>query len=133
MFIGFLLKDLQEGSPLMKIRTKLLLALSTLPILLFILIGIGWIQIAYISLTTSNSLKTNYELSILAGQIRADIKDEGIRLRNIVIFTDEDAIQKELTALQLENETVKQNISLVRIKSDYDRTKRVDCNFKKYK
>ena len=106
---------LQEGSPLMKIRTKLLLALSTLPILLFILIGIGWSQIGYVN-NISNLLKTDYDLAILAGQIRADIKDEGIRLRNLVIFTDEDARQKELIALQLENDAVKQNISLLESK-----------------
>ena len=88
---------------MMKIKTKLLLALSTLPILLLILIGIGWIQITHLN-NASNVLKTNYELSILAGQIHTDIKNEGIRLRNLIIFTDEDAIQKEITKLQLESE-----------------------------
>ncbi len=108
-------RNVHEGSLLMKIRTKLLLALSTLPILLVILIGIGWSQMGYVN-NMSNSLKTDYDLAILAGQIRADIKDEGILLRNIVIFTDEAAKQKQLTALQLEKDAVKQNISLLESK-----------------
>ena len=70
---------------------------------------------AYIH-NSSNLLKTDYDLAILAGQVRADIKDEGLLLRNLVIFTDEDVWQKELTALHLENDTVKQNISLLESK-----------------
>jgi len=99
-----------------KIRTKLLLALSTLPILLFILIGTGWIQMTHLQ-NTSNSLRTNYDVSMLATQIHTDIKSEGIRLRNLVIFTDKDVIQKELTALQSESEKVEKNISLLESKA----------------
>ena len=57
----------------MKIRTKLLLALSTFPILLLILVGIGWSQITHLNKAT-NSLKTNYELSILAEQTHTKLK-----------------------------------------------------------
>ncbi|HZG72349.1 MAG TPA: GAF domain-containing protein, partial [Chondromyces sp.] len=99
----------------MKIRTKLLLALSTLPILLFILIGTGWIQITHLN-HASNSLKTNYDLSIAAAKINTDIKNQGIRIRNLVIFTDENAVQKELTSLQVEDEAVRQNISFLESK-----------------
>src|SRR3982751_1013663 len=100
----------------MKIRTKLLLALSTFPILLFILIGAGWIQITHLNKAT-DLLKTNYELSILAEQTHTDIKNKAIRLRNLIIFTDEDAIQKEITAIQLESEEIKQNINLLESKA----------------
>ena len=100
----------------MKIRTKLLLALSTLPIVLIVLIGAGWTQISHLN-NASKVIKDNYDASILAGQIRADIKDEGILLRNLVIFTDEVAVQEEIAQLRLESESIKKNISLLETKT----------------
>lgn len=99
----------------MKIRTKLLLALSTLPIVLIVLIVTGWIQISHLT-NASKVIKDNYDASILAGQIRADIKDEGLMLRNLVIFTDAEAIQEEIDQLRLEREGIKNNIILLESK-----------------
>ncbi|MBS4197759.1 response regulator [Lederbergia citri] len=99
----------------MKIRTKLLLALSTLPIVLIVLIGAGLIQINHLNIA-SNVIEDNYDASILAGQIRADIKDERILLRNLVIFTDEVTIQEEIHQLRLINENIKKNISILESK-----------------
>lgn len=100
----------------MKIRTKLLLALSTLPVLLFVVIGTGWMQITHLN-NTSTSLKTNYEISTLASQIHSGIKNEGIQLRNIVIYSEEDAIQDEITALQRESEKIEENLNLIVVKA----------------
>ncbi|WP_071394080.1 response regulator [Bacillus tuaregi] len=96
----------------MKIKTKLLLVLCTLPALLFILIGIGWVQQADLN-STSRALQTNYQLSSVAGQIHTDVKDVGIRLRNLVIFTDETALQKELLTIESIRDNIKQNISFL--------------------
>jgi len=94
---------------MMKIKTKLILALCTLPVLLFILIGIGWIQNTDLN-TTSRTVQTNYKLSELAGQIQTDVKNTGIHLRNLVIFTDEAALEKELIILESLKDEINQNI-----------------------
>ncbi|WP_428911885.1 response regulator [Niallia sp. Krafla_26] len=99
----------------MKIRTKLLLALSTLPVVLIVLIVTGWIQISHLT-NASKVLEDNYDASILAGQIRADIKDEGLLVRNLVIFTETESIQEEIDQLRLESEAIKKNISLLESK-----------------
>ena len=101
----------------MKLRTKLLLGLSTLPILLIVLIGIGWTQIASLN-KMSTTIQSNYELTILAEKIHRDIKDEGIRLRNLVLFNDEKMIQQELVKLQEENQSIVENITLIEEKAN---------------
>ena len=93
----------------MKIKTKLLLALCTLPVLLVILIGIGLVQNSDLSKTT-RAIQTNYQLSSTAGQIHTDVKNAGIRIRNLVIFTNEAALQKELTTLKSTRDEMKQDI-----------------------
>ncbi|MGN7298952.1 response regulator [Ferdinandcohnia sp. SAFN-114] len=100
----------------MKFRTKLLLGLSTLPILLVVLIGIGWAQISGLN-KMSTSIQSNYELTILAEDIHRDIKDEGIRLRNLVLFNDEKMIQQELAKLEEENQSIVENITLIEEKA----------------
>lgn len=101
----------------MKFRTKLLLGLSTLPILLIVLLGIGWTQISSLN-KMSTTIQTNYELTILAEEIHRDIKDEGIRLRNLVLFNDEKMIQQELAKLEEENQSIVENITLIEEKAN---------------
>ncbi|RUL50902.1 response regulator [Lysinibacillus antri] len=96
----------------MKIRTRLLIALSTLPLFFFFVIGSGWLQISHIN-NSSEEIKLKFDSSTLAGQIRADIKDEGIILRNLIIYDDEAALKAELRALQTERENVHTNILLL--------------------
>ncbi|TSI09670.1 response regulator [Lysinibacillus sp. BW-2-10] len=96
----------------MKIRTRLLIALSMLPIFFFFVIGSGWLQIAHIN-NSSEEIKLKFDSSTLAGQIRADIKDEAIILRNLIIYDDEAALKAELRALQTERENVHTNILLL--------------------
>lgn len=96
----------------MKIKTKLLLTLSTLPILLFILIGTGWYQLNHLK-SVSNQVTSNFDSSLYAGQIRADIKDTGIALRNIVIFTKEEEIEKNLSIIESEENNIEKNINLL--------------------
>lgn len=94
----------------MKIKTKFLLGLSSSPILILLIIGIGWFQIAnlnYLNTTTQR----NYELSLLAEGIQREVKDEAISLRNIVIFEDNESVYKELSRLQMISDSVSQNIS----------------------
>lgn len=97
----------------MKIRTKLFLALSALPLLLIILIVSGVFQNSYLNRMNEN-IETKHEASILAGKIRADIKDQGIRLRNLLIFQDETAIQEEISAIRLKSEGIQNNIHLLK-------------------
>lgn len=96
----------------MKIRTKLLLALSTLPILVFLLIGISWFQLSNIN-KMNDTFQSNYELSYLAGEIHREVKNEAISIRNIVIFQDRESIDKEINLLQQETEAVTQNIAII--------------------
>lgn len=108
----------------MKIRTKLLLALSTLPILLLVVIGTGYIQVSNLN-TKSDSLRTDFETSMVASDIHTSIKDMGIELRNIVIYSNEHAIQEEVTKLEEESEKVKDNINLISSKAKTDEQRKL--------
>ncbi|MBO1510241.1 response regulator [Metabacillus bambusae] len=99
----------------MKIRTKLLLALSTLPILVFLLIGISWFQLSNIN-KMNDTFQSNYELSYLAGKIHREVKNEAISIRNIAIYKDKESIDKEINLLQQETEAVTQDIALIETK-----------------
>ena len=96
----------------MKIRTRLLLILSTVPILIILLIGIELFQSSNLN-KVSNSLQEKYELSFLATQIHQEIKDEAINLRNIVISNDSNTIQKDLLKIQNDSDAIDQNIALL--------------------
>nr|WP_263323112.1 response regulator [Neobacillus sp. Marseille-Q6967] len=96
----------------MKIKTKLLLGLSTIPILILLLIAVGFFQIANLR-ELSVSTEKNYQLSLLAERIQTEVKNEAISLRNIVIFNDQDIVQRELNSLQKESKTVSENIILL--------------------
>ncbi|WP_010283599.1 response regulator [Bacillus timonensis] len=96
----------------MKIRTKLLLGLSTLPILLIVLIVVGLSQISSLD-KMNDKMQANYELTIIAEETHREIKDEGIRLRNLVLFNDEETIQKEIAKLQETNQSILGNIALL--------------------
>ncbi|TSI09667.1 response regulator [Lysinibacillus sp. BW-2-10] len=96
----------------MKVRTKLLLTLSSLPILLILLIVSGFSQTSYIDDSTEH-IKTDFDSSVLAGQIRADLKDEGIIIRNLIIFKNDDMINKEMSKLQNERENIQANVLLL--------------------
>jgi signal transduction histidine kinase/DNA-binding response OmpR family regulator/HAMP domain-containing protein len=96
----------------MKIKTKLLLAFSMLPILLLILIGTGWLQLKQLSIM-SETVMTNYELSIIAGEMEVDIKDSGIALRNIVMYSDSDSFEAEMKILDAKGDNIEKNISLL--------------------
>ncbi|MGE7666460.1 response regulator [Ureibacillus composti] len=93
----------------MKVRTKFLLAIGTLPLLLLLLFLLSWFQVNHIS-KANNEIKSNYNMSVLAGQIRADVKDEGIFLRNIVLFNQKDSINDQIAELKLEGQKVNDQI-----------------------
>jgi signal transduction histidine kinase/CheY-like chemotaxis protein/HAMP domain-containing protein len=96
----------------MKIRTKLLLGLCMLPILIFLSIGISWSQ----SLTLNNmsdSLQANYRIATIADEIHRGVKEEGIIVRNIVILDNKDSIQKEIIHLETESESITKDIALL--------------------
>lgn len=96
----------------MKIRTRLLLAFSTIPIIVLLLIGMGWSQVS-ILMKISNALENEYDLTLTAEQIHIEVKNEAISLRNIVIYKDTNSVQKELLNLQKESDSVNQNIGLL--------------------
>ena len=87
-----------------------MLALSPLLILLIVLIISGRIQVGSYN-EISNTLETNYNLSVLATSIQRDIKDEVISLRNLLIYQDEDLIQREITTIEEQSERVAENIA----------------------
>ncbi|MCG7344114.1 response regulator [Sporosarcina sp. ACRSL] len=93
----------------MKIRTKLLLALSPLLILLIVLIISGRIQVgSYYKI--NDTLETDYNLFVLATSIQRDIKDEVISLRNLLIYENDHLIQEEITTIEEQSERVAANI-----------------------
>lgn len=94
----------------MKIKSKLILLLSILPVLFFLLIAIAWYQLSSINKMKVSS-QANYELSFLAEEIHRNIKNEAISLRNLLILTDEDSIQKELSNLETESNSISQDIA----------------------
>ncbi|MFD1849086.1 ATP-binding protein, partial [Oceanobacillus bengalensis] len=96
----------------MKIRTKLLLALSTLPIFLIILIVSGRMQITNFN-NFSETLNENYERMVLAESVHRDIKDESISLRNITLFNNEETIQSEITKIQTISDRINENIDIL--------------------
>jgi two-component system, chemotaxis family, sensor kinase CheA len=103
----------------MKIKTKLLLGLSAKPLIIILLIVVGFIQLN--SLTKlSDTTQRNYQLSLLAERIQTGVKNEAISLRDIVIFTDDKQIQREITSLQKEQDSIRQEILKMEItvKSD---------------
>jgi two-component system, chemotaxis family, sensor kinase CheA len=96
----------------MKIKTRFLLGLSSKPILILLLLGIGLFQAS--SLNKLNvSTQKNVELSLLAEDIQREIKDEAISLRNIVIFQDEESVQREINFLQMKSDSVYENIAIL--------------------
>ncbi|MBD8067390.1 response regulator [Bacillus sp. PS06] len=103
----------------MKIRTKLLLGLSTLPIILLILLGTSWSQISTIN-EMNQSVQDGFDTTILVEQIHRDIKDEAILLRNLVLYNDDISIQEVLNNLQVENDAIIQNITLLETKVSTD-------------
>jgi two-component system, chemotaxis family, sensor kinase CheA len=99
----------------MKIKTKLLMGLCATPILIFLLIGIGWLQVTNLH-RLSTATHNNFELSVIAEQIQTDIKNEAITLRNIVIFNDKELIEKELKILKQESNNTSKDIVLLESK-----------------
>lgn len=117
----------------------MLLALSTLPILLLLVIGSGWYQKSHLN-NTSEEIQKNFNSSILASTIRADIKDQGMYLRNLIIYTDESAINKEIAKIETETEKTLQNIQTLEQQASNDSQKEtvnklinVNSNFQIYK
>jgi two-component system, chemotaxis family, sensor kinase CheA len=113
----------------MKIKTRFLLGLSSKPILLLLLIGIGLFQISSIN-KLYDITQHNFELSLLAENIQREVKDEAISLRNIVIFQDEESIQKEITHLQKKSDSVLENIATLDLRVSSSEQKRLVENLK---
>jgi two-component system, chemotaxis family, sensor kinase CheA len=103
----------------MKIKTKLLLGLSAIPIIVLLLIVIGIIQVSSIT-KLSNVTQNNYQLSLLAERLQTDVKNEAISLRNIAIFTDRNQIQKELVKLEEIQDEITGKIATMETKVNTD-------------
>ncbi|SOC37340.1 response regulator [Ureibacillus acetophenoni] len=76
----------------MKLKTKFLISLSVLPLLLIAIIILGFIQHNQLN-RISNTVNHNADLTLTAQQIRADLKDASILLRDLVITEDQENIK----------------------------------------
>ncbi|WP_170840693.1 response regulator [Oceanobacillus limi] len=94
----------------MKIRTKLLLALSALPILILITIGIGWYQVSSFN-KMNEDLQETYDLSIIAEEIHTDIHEEEMRIRNILLSNGSDSMLPEINKMEAASGRVSTNIA----------------------
>ncbi|CAM5224083.1 histidine kinase OS=Ureibacillus acetophenoni OX=614649 GN=SAMN05877842_103152 PE=4 SV=1 [Ureibacillus acetophenoni] len=94
----------------MKLKTKFFLGLSILPVMLVVIIIIGIIQHNQL-FKINQTIYQNVDITAIAQQIRADVKDAGINLRNLVIFKDQASIQTEIQELKTELESIKQGVS----------------------
>ncbi|NWQ44411.1 response regulator [Bacillus sp. EB106-08-02-XG196] len=106
----------------MKIKTKLLLGLSAKPLIIILLIITGLVEINSLAKLNETTQK-NYQLSLLAERLHTDVKNEAISLRNIVIFSDNEQIQKELAALQEIQHSINGNIVAMETKVNSDKQK----------
>lgn len=96
----------------MKIRTKLLLALCVLPIIILVQLGVVWFQMNDYNHRNA-ALQENYDAVLLTEQILVNIKNQAISLRNIVLFIDPDSIMAEMAAIKEYQTEVSQNIHLL--------------------
>ncbi|MCC2685021.1 MAG: response regulator [Paenibacillaceae bacterium] len=96
----------------MKIKTKLLLGLTTFPVLILLLAGVGWFQYANLDNSTW-LLQQNFESARLIEQIQNGIKDEAIALRNILFERNDTSLWLEINKLQRARDTVTQSIDLL--------------------
>ncbi|WP_102346545.1 response regulator [Bacillus sp. Marseille-P3661] len=101
----------------MKIKTKVTIVLSLLPVLILFLIGNSWFRVTNLN-KTNVIIQTNYDLVYLAEQIHRGIKDEAISLRNIVLLTDENLIEEELKVLQEVSKQVAENAARLESKAE---------------
>lgn len=88
----------------MKLKTKFLISLSVLPLLLIAIIILGFIQHNQLN-RISNTVDHNADLTVTAQQIKADLKDASILLRDLVITEDQENIKtlSEQTRAELTN------------------------------
>lgn len=106
----------------MKIKTKLLLGLSTKPLIIILLIVIGLIEVNMLT-KLNETTQNNYQLSLLAERLHTDVKNEAISLRNIVIFSNNEQIQKELAVLEEIQDSINGNIVAMETKVRSDEQK----------
>ncbi|RDU38174.1 hypothetical protein DRW41_00980 [Neobacillus piezotolerans] len=93
----------------MKIKSKMLLGLSSKPILVVLIIIIGLLEVTSINKLNKVTIN-NYEISLLAEEVHRDFKNEAISLRNIIVFTNDELRQKELSHLQIKNNSLNTKI-----------------------
>ncbi|WP_053365820.1 response regulator [Bacillus sp. FJAT-27245] len=96
----------------MKIKTKMLLGLSSKPVLVVLLIIIGLLEVASIN-KLDEVTQNNYSISLLAEEVHRDVKNEAISLRNIVIFNNDELVQKELSQLQMMDGSLNLKLNLL--------------------
>ncbi|MFE8698546.1 response regulator [Cytobacillus sp. FJAT-53684] len=108
----------------MKIRIKLFMLLTTLPILIFILIGISWFQLNSLQ-DMSEKTQSNYDLSFIASKIHREVKNESISLRTIALLDKKEDINQGLSLLAQQSETVRQNIALIETKVNTEKHKKI--------
>lgn len=98
----------------MKLKTKFFLGLSILPLMLVAIIIFGIVQHNHL-LQINQSISNNVDITATAQQIRADVKDAGIHLRNLLIYKEDATIQTEIE--QTKKELVNINQGIVKLES----------------
>lgn len=113
----------------MKFKTKLILGISSKPIIVVLIIVLGLLQIQNLAKLTELT-QNNYQKALLAEQIQKEIKDEAISLRNVVLFTNNDSIQQELQNIEMLTETVNQDLTLLESKVTASKQKEMVNNLR---
>jgi len=94
----------------MKIKTKLLISICFVPILIAILIIVGLYQLN--SLKQANfAVQRNYDASVLVEDIHRQFQDASIHLRNIVMTEDPAIQQGERGLLMLEGAGIREHLA----------------------
>jgi two-component system chemotaxis sensor kinase CheA len=87
-----------------------MLGLSALPVLFFLMAAVGTIQNANL-MRMSETLQRDYDTTLLAEDIHRKVKNEAIYLRNMAIFVDDVAVDKEIELLEVESASVAEDLT----------------------
>lgn len=83
----------------MRIRTKFLLVLSVLTVLIILIFGTAQFQTNIIDRRTE-SLRENYDALLMTEQILINIKNKAISMRNIILAEDSQSVLNEIAAIE---------------------------------
>ncbi|MGY3715952.1 response regulator [Sutcliffiella cohnii] len=107
----------------MKIKTKLLLAISAIPVLIILIALITLFQLNNLQNMNQKQLEF-FDTIMLAQSIQKDMKDEAVSLRDVVIFQNPQLIEEERERLEVLNTSVE--MKLQRLERQLDESELYD-------